>query len=232
MSFAHICYSPFGSDPIRMTTLRQAPERKRRIPRQARAGETVALILEATTQILETGGLAALTTNAVAERAGVSIGTLYQYFADKNALVIALAQRERQVVLDEVARALKGDDDPTPEARVRAMVRALINAFGGRRRARRAVTQAIFALGATREFMAPVLAFIAAEGARIGNNPQSMFSTLAPEQIFVLSRSMMGAVRSAVMEEQPLLTSRTFEDEIVRLVMAYLQAVTKAATER
>ena len=54
---------------------KQAFEVKRRIPRQARAGETVALILEATAQILEAGGLAAFTTNAVAERAGVSIGT-------------------------------------------------------------------------------------------------------------------------------------------------------------
>ena len=58
--------------------------------RQARAAETVAAILEATAQILEAGGLPALTTNAVAARAGVSIGTLYQYFDDKNAILLAL----------------------------------------------------------------------------------------------------------------------------------------------
>ena len=70
-----------------MAASRQAVGIKRRIPRQARAAETVAAIIEGAAQILEAGGLAAFTTNAVAERAGVSIGTLYQYFADKNALL-------------------------------------------------------------------------------------------------------------------------------------------------
>jgi AcrR family transcriptional regulator len=77
-----------------MATRRQPVETKRRTPRQTRSAETVASIVEAAAQILEKGGLAAFTTNAVAERAGVSIGTLYQYFADKNALVMALARGE------------------------------------------------------------------------------------------------------------------------------------------
>ena len=77
----------------------QPLEPKRRIPRQARAEETVAAILEGAAQILEAGGLAAFTTNAVAERTGVSIGTLYQYFGDKNALIHAIAARELQAAL-------------------------------------------------------------------------------------------------------------------------------------
>src|SRR6266446_11005229 len=109
-----------------MAKARQAIEIKRRIPQQARAGETVSLILEATAQILEAGGLAAFTTNAVAGRAGVSIGTLYQYFANKNALIHALAERELQAALGRVRAALLGEIDPTPEGRVRAMIRAMI----------------------------------------------------------------------------------------------------------
>src|SRR6195256_6876056 len=109
-----------------MAKAKQAIEIKRRIPRQARAGETVSLILEATAQILEAGGLPAFTTNAVAERAGVSIGTLYQYFADKNALIRALAERELQATLSRVRQALLGEIDPTPEGRVRVMIRAMI----------------------------------------------------------------------------------------------------------
>src|SRR6195256_6764589 len=100
-----------------MAKAKQAIEIKRRIPRQARAGETVSLILEATAQILEAGGLPAFTTNAVAERAGVSIGTLYQYFADKNAILIGLAKREMQASLLEIGRALQGEADPSAEAR-------------------------------------------------------------------------------------------------------------------
>ena len=67
---------------------------KRRTPRQTRAEETVAAIIEAAAQVLEATGLKAFTTNAVAERAGVSIGTLYQYFADKHAILAAAARRE------------------------------------------------------------------------------------------------------------------------------------------
>ena len=71
----------------------------------------MAAILEAAAQILEAGGLAAFTTNAVAERAGVSIGTLYQYFANKNLVLMALAQQEMTRGLSDIARALQGDSD-------------------------------------------------------------------------------------------------------------------------
>jgi AcrR family transcriptional regulator len=208
----------------------QAIEIKRRIPHQARAGATVAAILEAAAQILEAGGLAAFNTNAVAERAGVSIGTLYQYFADKNAIVLALAKREMQAALADIGHVLADTGDATPGHRVRAMVRVMINAFRGRQRARRAVMQAVLAQSeTTSELMAPLLAFIATAGARVGQWAAPAFAALSPEQVFVLSRAMMGAVRAAVLEDQPFLRSRAFEDEIVRLVLAYLSAVTDEA---
>ena len=191
---------------------------KRRIPRQARAGETVSAILEAATQVLEAGGLAGFTTNAVAERAGVSIGTLYQYFADTQALLRALAEREIRRALAAIATALRGDPQASGEQRVRAMVRAMVNAFSGRQRARRAVIEAILAQpGASSEMMQPISAFLAqSDGTLI---------QLSREQMFVLSRSLMGIMRAAVVEEQPFFKSRSFEDETVRLVMAYIAAV-------
>jgi AcrR family transcriptional regulator len=204
----------------------QTPEIKRRIPRQSRAAETVAAILEGAAQILEGGGLAVFTTNAVAERAGVSIGTLYQYFTDKNAVLLALARREMEVALDDVGRALRGEGDPTLEGRVRAMVRAMIHAFRGRQRARKAVVQAILAQGLGVELMAPVASFIAATGAQVGSGPQAVLPALSREQVFVMSRATLGAIRAAVLEEQPFLKSRSFEDEVVRLVVAYLGAIT------
>jgi AcrR family transcriptional regulator len=208
-----------------MTKAKQALEIKRRIPRQARAGETVSLILEATAQILEAGGLAAFTTNAVAERAGVSIGTLYQYFADKNAILLALARQQTTLGLASIGRALRGEKDPSVEGRVRAMVQAMVNAFGGRHRARKAVTQAILAQGLGIEMMDPIVAFISAARTQTGSSPQSLIAALSPEQVFVLSRSLMATIRHAVMEEQPFLRGRAFEDEVVRLVVAYLAAI-------
>ena len=208
-----------------MAKAKQTVEIKRRIPRQVRAGETVELILEATAQILEAGGLPAFTTNAVAERAGVSIGTLYQYFADKNAILLALARQQMTIGLASIGRALQGESDPSVEGRVRAMVQAMVNAFGGRHRARKAVTQAILAQGISIEMMDPIVAFVSAARTQMGPGPQPLIAALSPEQVFVLSRALMGTVRMAVMEEQPFLRSPAFEDEVVRLVVAYLAAI-------
>ncbi|MGO1073278.1 TetR/AcrR family transcriptional regulator [Lysobacter sp. CA199] len=77
----------------------------RKSPRQSRAAETVAAIVEAAARILERGGLPAYNTNAVAERAGVSIGSLYQYFPNKDALTAALIDRETATLLADIASA-------------------------------------------------------------------------------------------------------------------------------
>jgi AcrR family transcriptional regulator len=66
----------------------------RKAPRQRRAAHTVDAILEAAALVLEEAGLQGFNTNAVARRAGVSIGTLYQYFPSKDALTLALLMRE------------------------------------------------------------------------------------------------------------------------------------------
>jgi AcrR family transcriptional regulator len=203
-----------------MAKPRQPVEVKRRIPRQERAEWTVEAIMEGAAQILEDGGLAAFTTNAVAERAGVSIGTLYQYFADKNALLVAIARREVAATLTAVGRVLQNKGDMTIEERTRGMVRVILNAFRGRQRARKAMVQAIFAQGIGAELMSPVVAFTAALGAGAADAP-----ALSREQAFVLSRALMGAIRAAVIEEQPFFKSRAFEDELVRLVLAYLGAI-------
>ncbi|MEJ1976156.1 MAG: TetR/AcrR family transcriptional regulator [Acetobacteraceae bacterium] len=63
-------------------------------------------IVEAAARILEQHGLSGFTTNAVAERAGVSIGSLYQYFPNKEALTGALIHREMSILLADVAEAL------------------------------------------------------------------------------------------------------------------------------
>lgn len=66
----------------------------RKQPRQGRAEVTQATIVEAAARILEQAGQAGLTTNHIAERAGVSIGSLYQYYPNKEAVIAALLRRE------------------------------------------------------------------------------------------------------------------------------------------
>jgi AcrR family transcriptional regulator len=93
---------------------RKQRQDQRRNPRQARSRATWAAIIEAAAQVLERDGAAGFNTNSVAERAGVSIGTLYQYFPDKQAILAAAAKRELT------------EDSAAPAARRRALIEALI----------------------------------------------------------------------------------------------------------
>jgi AcrR family transcriptional regulator len=72
----------------------KSPSDQRRRPRQSRSRATWEAIVEAAVQILERRGPEALTTNRIAERAGVSVGSVYQYFPDKHAILAAAARRE------------------------------------------------------------------------------------------------------------------------------------------
>lgn len=107
---------------------RQVRTTPRKRPRQARSRATVDTILEATARVLVKQGFDGLTTNAVAAAAGVSIGSLYQYFPNKEALVSALIDRHMEemntAVLAELTRVAKL---PVAEA-VRCVVELTIRA--------------------------------------------------------------------------------------------------------
>ncbi|HEY4941773.1 MAG TPA: helix-turn-helix domain-containing protein [Rhizomicrobium sp.] len=101
---------------------------QRRRPRQARALATVDSILEAAVQVLQRSGAGGLNTNSVAERAGVSVGTLYQYFPDKEAILLAIARRE----LENPGAGLAA----LPKTLMEALVRAVESLLGKRAPAR------------------------------------------------------------------------------------------------
>lgn len=96
----------------------------RKTPRQARAQATRDAILEAAAQILSVQGLAGFNTNAVAQRAGVSIGSLYQYFTNKDALMAALIHQLQSRQIDTIEEAARGLENAGLEESVRALVRA------------------------------------------------------------------------------------------------------------
>jgi AcrR family transcriptional regulator len=97
----------------------------RKSPVQARSAASVNAILEATIQVLLSVGKERLTTTRVALRAGVSVGTLYQYFPNKSALLQAALKRHLAEVTDAVELVCKEQKGRT----LRQMVTALITAF-------------------------------------------------------------------------------------------------------
>lgn len=82
----------------------------RKTPSQPRSAYTVEAILEGAAHILEASGLEGYTTNAIAARAGVSIGSLYQYFPTKDAVTVALIEREMSDLVAEAIQALNIDE--------------------------------------------------------------------------------------------------------------------------
>jgi AcrR family transcriptional regulator len=96
----------------------------RKLPRQRRSAETVDRILDAAARIFDERGYGSATTNHVAEAAAVSIGSLYQYFPNKDALLVALAERHIDAVAGQFGERLARLrlDQPPLDATVRSLV--------------------------------------------------------------------------------------------------------------
>jgi AcrR family transcriptional regulator len=102
-------------------TARRTPKPVRE-PRQRRARATVEAIVEAAARILVERGWAGFNTNAIAARAGVSVGSLYEYFPDKEALLERLLHRHLTDAEAQLAAAESRGPPTTPDALVRVLV--------------------------------------------------------------------------------------------------------------
>lgn len=192
---------------------------QRRSPVQARAQDTVELIFEATARILERKGREGLNTNRIAEVAGISVGTLYSYFPNKQAILLAMARRELDRLRSAVEAALTcppPDVDP-----VRLAIRVLIREYGAGGNGRRVLMETLFAQGGSTDMARPVneIADVVQEHAA-----RLLPGGAAPSRIslYVLTRAIDGVIRTATYESVEFRESPEFESELVRLVFSYL----------
>jgi AcrR family transcriptional regulator len=100
----------------------------RKQPQQERSKVTVEAILEATTRILIEDGYDKANTNRIAERAGISIGSLYQYFPNKESLIVALGEKHSQDMATVVAAHLDTALDKPLEVVLPQLIKAVIAA--------------------------------------------------------------------------------------------------------
>jgi AcrR family transcriptional regulator len=103
----------------------KTPAKPLKMPVQARSTQTVEAIFQATVQVLVVAGVHKLTTTKVADRAGVSVGTLYQYFPNKNVLLAAALERHLNTVVTAVETACVAAKGQT----VKTMAASLVSAF-------------------------------------------------------------------------------------------------------
>lgn len=196
---------------------REVPVTPRKQPRQRRAQATVDAILMAAAHILKTEGFARATTNRIAEKAGVSIGSLYQYFPNKESVVAELRERHH----DWFDGCLHAEIERVVELPLRKALRAgvelvitlhavdlpLHNALSDRR-AVDAHDELAF-----RRLMQTKLE--RAEGLR----------PLDPEMAsFVAVRALEAVVHGTALDEPERLLDPAFADEVTELLARYLEA--------
>ena len=192
----------------------------RKTPSQTRAMRTVDTLFEAATRILASEGEAGFTTNRIAERAGFSIGTLYQYFPSKEAIVVALVRRHRDRVLRELdvmlERAVAGEYGA--ETALRLYLRHIVDAFGRGQKAQRLLAR----LGWQLDAPAAIVAAMddGAQRIRAGIARLDDPELPVPDEptLYMLTRAVIGAVRSAAVEESAMLDDPRFEEALFRMV--------------
>ncbi|HEY4013002.1 MAG TPA: TetR/AcrR family transcriptional regulator [Polyangiaceae bacterium] len=100
----------------------------RRLPTQRRSKQTVEAVLDAVVRVIQRDGVDGVTTNRIAEVAGVSVGSIYQYFPDKRAIFTALHVRHVETISRVVEGVLVEHAAASLETFVRALVEALVEA--------------------------------------------------------------------------------------------------------
>jgi AcrR family transcriptional regulator len=192
------------------------PRNQCRTPSQTRSRATVEAILEAATRILRRDGVDRLTTNRVAEAAGVSVGTLYGYFPDKSAIMLALARRLLRDGERRVSAALEADSGLSP---ARALVRAVLRQHVEDKALRRAVMSVHIGLGHREEHGLSTQAAVTA----VAEGLAARGVTPDPFKLFVATRAVLGVARALVEEpEGSLPPPDVLEDELMTLIRPYL----------
>jgi AcrR family transcriptional regulator len=198
----------------------------RKSPVQARSTLTVEAISEATIQVLLSHGTDRLTTTRVAERAGVSVGTLYQYYPNKQSLLFAVLEDH----LDKVAATVEAACQRAHGKPLLEMVKDVTEAFVDVKMRRTDISTALYRIAA--EVGGPAL--VKRTGQRSQKALAAMLTT-APDAalqqekfaIQMMFAAMAGATRSVLEAGASPAMVRQVRDHLVLLCQSYMTAVAR-----
>ncbi len=196
----------------------------RKKPTQARSRATVEAILTAAARVLVERGYAGMTTVAVAERAGVSVGSLYQYFPGKDALLAALFERHMENAVEMMERATPPGADRSLEEEVDAQIGALLAAkMANPRLAIALKTQVPMRRGfpSLRPLLTRIERLI--RKSLEDHRTEVRFGDL-DLAAFLLVSAVEGVVTAAAEQRRDLLEDARLRSVLVRLVVAFLKA--------
>jgi AcrR family transcriptional regulator len=194
----------------------------RKLPKQSRSRVTVEAILQATTHILVEEGYDKANTNRIAERAGISIGSLYQYFPNKEALMTALMEQHAQEMAELVETKLDRLFDSPLEIAIPEIITAVVAAHAINPRLHQVLSDEIPRserspqMQQANERITELLrAYLERWRDRI--QPQNIDLT-----VFILSRTVDSLCHAAVIEYPNFVRDSQFETEVSNLLLAYL----------
>ena len=197
---------------------------------QARSVVTVEAIFEATIQVLLEVGLDRLTTTRVAERAGVSVGTLYQYFPNKHSLLFSVVEQHLNHVADAVERACQRNHDQP----VATMIESVVQAFVEAKMQRSDISMALYATATGRE----ATALVNKVGKRARVALTSMLATASDAQFadlpftsLILYSAMGGATRAVLEAGASPKMVRLLRKQLVLLGRGFLMSVAAQALQ-
>ena len=196
---------------------------RRRLPVQRRARNTFDAVLDAVVRILKRQGVAAVTTNRIAEVAGVSIGSVYQYFPDKRAIFVALHERHVAAIDRLVEAQLLGHAASPPDAMLRFMIEAMVEAHQEDPQLYELLyTEVPHKADGTRDFTVRLHgAFrlaIAARANELGT-PRNLDTV-----VFVVTHMVEALSHGAVLRRPEGMSLADAKEEAVRAVLAYVHA--------
>jgi AcrR family transcriptional regulator len=198
----------------------------RKTPVQVRSAVTVEAISEATIQVLLSHGTDRLTTTRVAERAGVSVGTLYQYYPNKQSLLFAVLEDH----LDKVSVAVEAACARARGKPLAEMAKEVVEAFVDVKMERTDISTALYRSAA--EVGGPALA------RRMGQKSQKALGAMlrtAPDAVLrqekfaiqMMFSAMAGTTRSVLEAGASPAMVRNLRDHLVLLCQSYLLALAK-----
>lgn len=202
----------------------QSHLKPRRRPVQKRSLETVQAVLEAAAQVFERHGYAAGTTNRIAARAGISVGSLYQYFPNKDAILIALTEQhldQGTIRLTPLLHDL-ASDPPTIEDGLRQLVQATIDLHAHAPRLHRVLFEECPRPAALRDrLLRTYAAAVSAVEAWLRACPELRAGDprLAAELVVQV---IEGVTHRLVIHPQPERTACRYAEETVTLLSRYL----------
>ena len=195
------------------------PTKSRKSPKQSRSKITVEAILQATTHILLAGGAQALTTNHVAERAGVSIGSLYQYFPNKESLIAALIEQHVQQEIECLSSIIENWQGAFNESLFRKLIQAFIKIHLEDIELTKLLHQQVNSLECREElrkatrFFEQIIAALLAKNFNLDMN-----NRLIQTKAFIVTNTIDSLVQIALIEDTRMLSDTIFIDELVALV--------------